>query len=80
MQGTVLVTFVGEEFSPSPKRSTIPRGPLALPEGMTVAGSLIAFGEDDNYLHCIISDTGNYYGIHKSDDPQHIYHRLIELN
>jgi hypothetical protein len=80
MQGTVSITFAGEDFSLNPKRSAIPRGPLILPEGVTVAGSLIAFGEDDRYLHCIVSDTGAYYGVFKGDDSDHLYQRLLELN
>ena len=62
------------------RRCGINRGPLKLPNGMSVEGDLIAFGENDLYLHCIIGNTGNYFGVFKSDDENHLYKRLIALN
>jgi hypothetical protein len=80
LQGTVSIKFDGEPYEPNPMRSEIQRGPLKLPNGVTVDGSLVAFGEDDDYIHCIISGSGTYYGIFKSKDADHLYQRLLELN
>ena len=61
-------------------RSGIPSGKLVLPEGLTVDGDLIAFGECDMYLHCVISGSGEYYGIFKSEDKNHLYQHILNLN
>lgn len=79
MRGTVKVEHIG--FADTHfEESGIPRGKLTLPEGATVDGELIAFGEDELYLHCVVSETGNYYGVFKSIDDNHLYQRLVELN
>ena len=61
-------------------KSNLMPGPLILPEGVSVEGELICIGEDDAYLHCIISGSGAYYGVFKSHEANHLYGRLIELN
>lgn len=58
----------------------IPYGVLNLPEGVSVDGDLIVFGEDELYLHCVISGSGGYYGVFKSNDDNHIYQQLLKLN
>lgn len=56
-------------------------GPIKLPEGCyTECGELIVFGENEDYLHCIFSKTGSYYGIYKSPDTNHIYHEILRIN
>lgn len=63
------------------KSSGIKRGPLKLPEGVSVNGELIAFGEDEEYLHCVISGTGDIYSVYKkSGESNHIYYELLRLN
>ena len=60
--------------------SGIKPGPLNLPNGASVNGKLIAFAEDDAYLHCVIEPEGTYYGVFKSEDKNHLYQRLLKLN
>ena len=60
--------------------SGLSKGKLALPPEAKVEGDLIAIGENESYVHCIISGTGDYYGIFKSDDPKHIYQLILKLN
>ena len=60
--------------------SGIRKGPLKLPDGVLVDRELIAFGEDENYLHCVISQSGTYYGVYKSSDKNHLYQHLLRLN
>jgi hypothetical protein len=55
-------------------------GPLILPEGVSVDGSLILFAEDETYLHCVLSVTGAYYGVFKSNDKNHMYQQLLKVN
>lgn len=80
MQGTTNIEIIGYDAEPNSRRSRIQRGPLTLPEGANIDGQLIAFGENDGYLHCIVSGNGNYYGVFKSEDQNHLYQRLVELN
>jgi len=77
-----MVGMIDIEFIPHPSwnASNINLGPLKFPKGMSVDGDLIAIGENDKYLHCIISGTGMYYGVFKSDDPDHLYQHLKRLN
>lgn len=60
--------------------SSIRPGPLELPDGLSVDGGLIAFAEDDAYIHCVIGGTGTYYGIYRSSDADHVYQRILALN
>lgn len=79
MQGTMSIAITGSDFSVNANRSKL-KGPLKLPDGLTFAGQLIAIGEDDDYLHCIISESGGYYGVLKSADENHLYQHLLKLN
>lgn len=61
--------------------SGLKSGPLTLPRDiLAIIGELIAFGESDRYLHCVISGTGTYYGVFKSDDENHLYQHILRLN
>ena len=80
MNGTMNIEIIGETFQPNSKRSVIQCGPLKLPDGVTVCGELVAFGENDMFLHCICSGSGAYYGVFKSDDTEHLYQHLLRLN
>ena len=78
MKGKTTVEMLGIGQFEHFEHSGIERGPLKMPEGSS--GVLIAFGEDELYLHTIIADTGDYYGVYKSDDENHIYNHLRNLN
>jgi hypothetical protein len=81
MKGTMNIEVIGFDSTENAKRSPIERGPLVSPEGVNkTGGTLIAIGENDDYLHCILSDTGEYYGVLKSDDPNHLYQHILSLN
>lgn len=83
IKGTVNVEFIGHNFKVVPNRTSLKRGPLKLPDGVRVCGSdhLIYFGENDDYLHTVTPDTGDYYGIYKnSGDPNHLFEAILELN
>ena len=80
MQGTVDIDFKGHDFIENPNRTAIPQGPLKLPEGMNADGGLVFFGENDEYLHCIVAGTGQYLGVFKSEDPNHIFQYILKLN
>ena len=58
----------------------IPAGPLKLPNDVSVDGDLILIGENDEYMHCIISGSGAYYGVFKSHEENHLYKQICELN
>jgi hypothetical protein len=60
--------------------SGLEMGPLELPEGMSFEGDLILFGENAKYLHCVISGSGAYYGVFKSEDEDHMYRHLLLIN
>ena len=80
MIGTMNIEMIGETFQPNHNRSAIQCGPLKLPDGVSVCGELVAFGENDTFLHCICSGNGAYYGVFKSDDTEHLYQHLLLLN
>ena len=80
MKGKVVVEILGDGQYKEFKHSGIPKGPLKLPEGVTVDGELVAFGEDESYLHCVVSNTGEYLGVFKVLDDKHLYRRLRRLN
>lgn len=81
MKGKMKLELLGigqfKEFS----HSGIKRGKLKLPEQIKVeSGSdLIAVGEDEVYLHCFFT-TGDYLGVYKSKDKDHIYQHILRLN
>ena len=77
--GKMGVVITHENINAS-NPSGIKLGKLKLPEGVAVLGDLIAVGESDAYLHCFISDTGEYYGVFKSEDENHIYRLIKSLN
>jgi len=79
MKGTMNIDLIGETIE-NENRSEIKLGPLVLPKGATINGELIAVGENDAYLHCFASGSGSYLGIFKSEDENHIYARILELN
>lgn len=80
MKGKTVIDMKGVgEYEPFDE-SGIQRGPLKLPEGAVVKGELVAFGEDESFLHCVISGTGDYYGVFKSEDDNHLYQHLKALN
>lgn len=56
--------------------SQLRAGYLKLPYGSST--TLFAFGEDGTHVHCITGE-GTYYGIFKSDDPDHIYQLILKL-
>lgn len=62
--------------------SGISHGPLIVPEDWAIGGDgqLIAFAEDNVYLHCVISTTGAVMSVYKSNDPNHMYQHLLSLN
>jgi hypothetical protein len=63
------------------KPSGLANGSLIMPEGCMINdGELVKFGENDIYVHCIMTGTSAYYGIYKSDDPNHIYTHLRKAN
>ena len=80
MKGTMNIELIGESINAPVTHSGISAGVLKLPEGVEVDGELLAVGENDQYLHCFITGTGSYYGIFKSEDENHIYQHLLELN
>ena len=84
LKGTMNIEFISHSFKKIPNRTNLKLGPINLPDGVSVGfegkGRLIYVGEDDAYLHCFIDDTGCYYGIFKSDDDNHIYQRILDLN
>jgi hypothetical protein len=80
MQGTMTITCTDSDFAGNSKRSPIESGPLKLPDEASVLGQLIAIGEDDRYLHCIVSVSGAYFGVFKSGDEKHLYQHLLRLN
>ena len=80
MQGTMNIEVIGYDAEPNPKRSRIQRGPLILPDGATVEGQLVAIGENDDFLHCIVSGSGVFIGVAKSPDENHFYQHLLRLN
>ena len=80
MKGKVEIKCLGEgQFKPF-KESGLPRGPLKMPQGVSMDGELIAFGEDEEYIHCVISSTGQYYGVFRSPDYDHFYQALRRAN
>jgi len=80
MKGTMNIDLVGESVSDNINHSGIPCGILKLPKDVIIDGELLAVGENETYLHCFITGSGNYYGIFKSDDENHIYQNLLKLN
>lgn len=72
----VKIDFIGELSN----ACGIKPGPLRIPDGCSVDGNLIAIGEDDMYVHCIISNSGAYYGVFKSEDKNHLYREILRLN
>lgn len=81
MNGTMNIEIIPHNGEQTPNRSDIKRGPLKLPEGVaSTTGDLIAIGENDEYLHCVFAKTGTLYQIFKSDDPDHMWHVVLELN
>lgn len=78
MKGTVNIEFLGYGKGDT-NYSSIERGKLKLPKGITSESDIIAFGENEKYIHCITSD-GNYMGIYKSNDENHIYQQILKLN
>jgi len=69
-----------QHFKENPKRTKIKLGPLILPEYMSVDGEMIFVGENDTHLHCFFSSTGQYHGVFKSEDENHMYQHLLKLN
>ena len=61
--------------------SGIERGKLKIPGDIKIEDGidLIAVGEDEIYLHCFFT-SGDYLGVYKSDDENHIYQHLLRLN
>jgi len=78
LKGTMKIEFIGHDFKENPKRTKIPFGKLKLPEEVT--DELLYVGEDDDYLHCFVVNSGTYYGIYKSDDKSHLYQFVLKLN
>jgi len=77
IKGMIDINFISHDSS---SKSNIPKGPLKLPKDMSVDGELIAVGENDMYLHCFISGGGQYLGVFKSDEENHLYQHLLKLN
>jgi hypothetical protein len=67
------------QFTNIEKRSGIRPGKLVTPARFD--GDLIAFGEDDEYLHCVLQGSGALYQVYKlSGEEDHLYQHLLELN
>jgi len=78
MKGTMNIDTIGHDFKENPLRTKLELGKLKLPEGLS--GELLYVGENDTYLHCFEVNSGSYYGIFKSDDENHVYHHILNLN
>ena len=80
MNGTMTIQIKGASFVSDSNRSNIPRGALNLPDGFSINGILVAIGEDDKFLHCIASPSGNYFGISKEEEYNHLFQHILRLN
>ena len=78
IKGMIDINFISSD---SWNKSNISYGPLKLPKGMTIddGSELIVVGENDKYLHCFFTN-GTYYGIFKSNDKNHMYQCILNLN
>ena len=79
MHGIMDISFKSEPVETGVLHCGIKKGVLKLPETWAVKGELVAVGENYGYLHCFSGD-GNYIGIYKSEDENHIYQKILKLN
>jgi len=75
--GVMNIEMIGDVTADAIKYSGIERGILKMPDSSMPP--LIAVGENEIYLHCF-TQTGDYWGVFKSDDENHLYQHLLRLN
>jgi hypothetical protein len=84
MHGIMDITFESEPTNTGVLQkllhSGIKKGILKIPDDWIVNGELVAVGENYTHLHCFITGDWNYIGICKSNDENHMYQQIIELN
>lgn len=80
MKGKMTISVCGDGGYQPFEKSGIHRGRLNLPDGVSCNGDLIAIGEDETHLHCVISGTGELYQVFKSHNSNHIYQHLLSAN
>jgi hypothetical protein len=81
MKGKMKLELLGAGQFKEFKDSGVKRGKLKLPDQIKIedGGDLIAVGEDEIYLHCFFT-SGDYLGVYKSDDKDHMYQHILRLN
>ena len=80
MKDIMNIELIGEVTENHIEHCGIQAGVLRIDDCWGFVGTLLAVGENEEFLHCFVIETGSYLGVYKSDDKNHLYQHLLNLN